>query len=354
MLPTLPPDFSRICPRRCALSEFLSLFFVFSVLSVSSVVNILRPCLAVSVLFAAPLLPLWQSLCLSLLHLLNLKLRTYYLELGSPHSPPKCCTNLPNGRQYASTFPRSSAVKSGPQVSLLVPFRLICITPTTFPSYNIGALMILWIDSPDVVAVRTPSNTVACRTPEKLLLISGRLSRTVRAASAELLVSGMNPTFFSGCGTRKCKCRHLVDTARIATSSVFTPNSFAIFAPTSSSEFSTVAPSWPSAAAICSSSLKRLDAIVFLFLSPSGFRGAGPCLGESPFPLSPCSPFPLLLATNFPVVCALQIDSPACITFLSYLYCLSRAPFAPCVSRSFHLSGILRRRGHVFHGHPTG
>jgi len=38
--------------------------------------------------------------------------------------------------------------------------------PHTFPSYKIGALMILWMDSPEVIAVRTPSNTVACRTPK--------------------------------------------------------------------------------------------------------------------------------------------------------------------------------------------
>ena len=60
--------------------------------------------------------------------------------------------------------------------------------------------MILWIVSPYVVAVRIPSNTLACRTPEKLLLISGRFSRAVRAASAELLVRGMYPTFFNGSG----------------------------------------------------------------------------------------------------------------------------------------------------------
>src|SRR5208337_3826560 len=94
--------------------------------------------------------------------------------------------------------------------------------------------------------------------------------------------------------------------------------------------------------------------MVFLSLSPSGTGGSGPALGESPFLLFLCSPFARLLATNFPALCALQIDSPACNTFLYYLYCLSRDPFAPCVSRSFHLSGILRRRGNVFHGHPTG
>ena len=81
--------------------------------------------------------------------------------------------------------------------------------------------MIFCIDSPVAVAVFTPSNTAACRTAEKLLLISGRLSRAVRAASAELLVSGMDPTFFSTRGTRKCRCLRRCETARIATSSAF-------------------------------------------------------------------------------------------------------------------------------------
>jgi hypothetical protein len=104
-------------------------------------------------------------------------------------------TNLPSGLQIASTRPSSSGVKSGPALTRLPPLRLICMTPTTFSSNEIGALMIFWIDSPVAVAVFTPSNTAACRTAEKLLLISGRLSRAVRAASAELLVSGMNPHF---------------------------------------------------------------------------------------------------------------------------------------------------------------
>ena len=143
--------------------------------------------------------------------------------------PARCLTNFPNGRHNASTFPKSSAVKSAPASIAVAPFRLICITPTTFPSHKIGALTIFCIDSPVVVAAFTPSNTVACRTAEKLLLISGRLSRAVRAASADVLDIGMNPTFFSACGTRKCRCLHRVETPRIATSSVCTPRFFAIF-----------------------------------------------------------------------------------------------------------------------------
>jgi hypothetical protein len=41
------------------------------------------------------------------------------------------------------------------------------------------------------VPIFTPSNTLACRTAAKLFTISARFSRAVRAASAELLESGM-------------------------------------------------------------------------------------------------------------------------------------------------------------------
>jgi hypothetical protein len=58
------------------------------------------------------------------------------------HSPAKCLTNFPNGRHNASTFPKSSAVKSAPASIGELPLRLTCITPTTFPSHKIGALMI--------------------------------------------------------------------------------------------------------------------------------------------------------------------------------------------------------------------
>ena len=126
------------------------------------------------------------------------------------HSPAMRLSNLPSGLQIDSTRSSSSGVKSGPALTRLPALRLICMTPTTLSSNNIGALMIFWIDSP--VAVFTPSNTAACRTAEKLLLISGRLSRAVRAASAELLVSGMNPTFFSTCGTRKYRCLRRCET----------------------------------------------------------------------------------------------------------------------------------------------
>lgn len=41
------------------------------------------------------------------------------------HSPAKCPTNFPKGRLIASTFPKSSAVKSAPAPATLSPFLLI-------------------------------------------------------------------------------------------------------------------------------------------------------------------------------------------------------------------------------------
>ena len=82
------------------------------------------------------------------------------------HSPAKCFTTLPSGRHSASTFPRSSAVKSGPLSAVLVPFRLTCITPTTFPSNNIGALTILWIDSPKLSPSALPQTRSRAALPK--------------------------------------------------------------------------------------------------------------------------------------------------------------------------------------------
>jgi hypothetical protein len=50
----------------------------------------------------------------------------------------------------------------------------------------------------------TPSKVLACLREVKSLMISGRLSRVVRAASADLLERGMKPTFLSTSGTTKC------------------------------------------------------------------------------------------------------------------------------------------------------
>jgi len=177
----------------------------------------------------------------------------------------------------ACTFARSSVVKSTPAVAALSPFRLIWITPTTFPSFNTGALMIFWIDSPLVVAAFTPSNTVACRTDEKLLLISARLSRAVRAASAELLVNGTNPTFFRAAGTRKCRCLHRLDTAKIATSSTFTRSSFAIFSASAGIDTSAALDSSASSALASrsSSDTKLVDIIFTVISAPAGREATG-------------------------------------------------------------------------------
>jgi len=58
------------------------------------------------------------------------------------HSPARCLTNFPSARHNVSTFAKSSAVKSPPASAADAPFRLTCITPTTFPSHKIGALTI--------------------------------------------------------------------------------------------------------------------------------------------------------------------------------------------------------------------
>jgi hypothetical protein len=94
-------------------------------------------------------------------------------------------------------------VKSGPASFALAPLRLICITPSARSPERIGVLMIFWMASALSGANFTPSKTLACFTEVKSLMISGRLSRMVRAASADLLDSGMKPTFFSASGTMK-------------------------------------------------------------------------------------------------------------------------------------------------------
>ncbi len=119
-------------------------------------------------------------------------------------------------------------MKSGPATLELAPLRLICMTPTTRSPERIGALMIFWMSSAFSAANLTPSKTVACFTEVKSLMISGRLSRVVRAASAVLLESGMKPTFFSASGTTKCKCRQRCETPRMATSSVRTERLWAM------------------------------------------------------------------------------------------------------------------------------
>src|SRR5215469_14728053 len=86
------------------------------------------------------------------------------------------------------------------------------MTPMTLLSKRIGALMILWISSCVSPLSFMFSKTLAWRAALNLLSISGRLSRKVFAARAELLDNGMKPTFFSASGTIKCKCFHFEDT----------------------------------------------------------------------------------------------------------------------------------------------
>src|SRR5258707_15852369 len=98
----------------------------------------------------------------------------------------------------------------------------------TLPSMRIGALIIFWMVPAASAEILTVSKTVAWRKFAKLFLISGRLSRAVRAARAELLDSGTKPTFFRGSGTRKCKWRQRGETARKTTSLFLTPGFLAI------------------------------------------------------------------------------------------------------------------------------
>src|SRR6266852_7487358 len=135
------------------------------------------------------------------------------------------------------------------------------------------------MDSPLLVAAFTPSNTLACRTAAKLLLISGRLSRAVRAASAELLESGMKPTFFRTSGTRKCKCRQRVETPRIATSSTFTPMYLAMRSPRDGREICA-----DEAASACKVSARRSSSdtrlVAMVILGEFSFEGRGETKGS--------------------------------------------------------------------------
>src|SRR5580704_3394551 len=59
-------------------------------------------------------------------------------------------------------------------------------------------------------------------------MMSGRLSRAVRAATDEVLESGIKPTCLSDSGTRKCRWRQRLETPMSATSPGLTPRFFAI------------------------------------------------------------------------------------------------------------------------------
>src|SRR5258707_10812746 len=79
------------------------------------------------------------------------------------------------------------------------------MTPMTLPSSRIGALIIFWMVPAASAEIFTVSKMVAWREFAKLFSISGRLSRAVRAARAELLDSGIKPAFFMASGPRKCR-----------------------------------------------------------------------------------------------------------------------------------------------------
>jgi len=270
------------------------------------------------------------------------------------YSPARCLTNFPSGLHSACTFLRSSEVKSAPASSAVSPLRLICITPTTFSSFRIGALIILWMDSPVVVAAFTPSNTEACRTAENALFISGRLSRAVRAASAELLDNGMNPTFFSAAGAKKCKCLQRLETPSIATSSARTPRSFAIRSATEGREFSAVVePSESNAAARRSNSETRLVLIDFRLSSQHGKLWNGFENLRRPESILRAAH---ITRKKFSKCLFLPPHSAACTDFVGSADCriLSVPRFhGALILRSSHKQGIQRRRGHVLHDNPA-
>src|SRR6266404_1892085 len=154
------------------------------------------------------------------------------------------------------------------------------MTQITLPSSKIGALIIFLIAPEAPSAIFLLSRTVACRAAAKLFSISGRLSWAVRAARAELLERGMKPTFFRASGTKKCRWRQRVETARMATSSFFTPRFLAIFSATVEREISIAPPSSvPRALAIRSISETRFRVVLILeekYCCAEARRGLGP------------------------------------------------------------------------------
>ena len=201
----------------------------------------------------------------------------------------------------------------------------------------------------------------------------------------------MNPTFFNACGTRKCKCLHRVETPRIATSSACTPRFFAIFSAIAPSGICVgSAPSTSSASANRSSSVTRLDIMYELFYPSAGIV-RGPAKMIPPTLLS-CSSLFGCPARIFQIPCAFPAPAFVAVTFrispdegkVAMPHSLPHSPnieksrfqtnrsFPPNlqafsqlpildvlqVHRAFSraplkISGLLRRRGHVFHGNPA-
>src|SRR5277367_1235414 len=159
------------------------------------------------------------------------------------------------------------------------------------------------MDSPLVVTALTPSNTLACRAAGNVLLISGLFSRTVRAARAELLVSGIKPTFFSATGMMKCKCFQRWETPRIATSSTFTFKCFANFSARAGKDSSSVVSDpAPSVLDRRSNSDKKVLDMNYDSLQMQTGVGAG-TLRETPPSLLPVCLQPVSFARNIQNVC---------------------------------------------------
>src|SRR6202035_3823732 len=117
----------------------------------------------------------------------------------------------------------------------------------------------------------TPSKTVAWRTLAKLLMMSGRLSRAVRAAMAEVLERGIKPTCLRDSGTRKWRCLQRAETPIRAISSGLTPRFLAIRSAIAVRETWDVAVAFDSMAfAMRSSSEARLRLVVMGY--PLGSR----------------------------------------------------------------------------------
>src|ERR1700687_5506519 len=228
------------------------------------------------------------------------------------------------------------------------------MTPMTFPSARIGALMIFWIDSTAPVVIFTPSNTVACRAAMKLFSISGRLSRTVRAARAELLDRGMKPTFFRASGTRKCRCRQRSETPIMATSSFFTDRVLAIFSATEAKEnCDALASAAPKAVAMRSSSETRPEVVLIYGLTLMDVQSTGVWPSGAQPSFHYFQAFAALQQGVFesfvPAERTAQLASPNASAYTDF----AAVYRAPSTLLQANWEGLPRRRGHARNGNPA-
>src|SRR6266481_767921 len=229
------------------------------------------------------------------------------------------------------------------------------MTPITFPSERMGALSIFWMDSGVSELVFTPSKTAACRATVKLLSISGRLSRAVRAARAELLERGMNPTFFRASGTRKWRWRQRVETPMMATSSFPTERVLAIFSATEVRENCDALPSSAfKAVAMRSSSVTRPAVELIWWVSLAGSGGSRGSARQIPSVTT-------LFSSEY-MRYGKKISKRLCLPKeQSNLHHLQQLPIlisprflsALPVSLVANWSRLTRRRGHVRNGNPA-